>query len=157
VARIEASTNIAAPVERVWDVLVDWEGQPRWMVDARDVRVLTPHRLGTDVRVRCRMGLSSPLSIIDDMVTTEWYEHSTIGVRHLGWLIRGYGAFDLEPIPTGTRLVWWEEVQPPLGPVGEAVTGLVVVPVVNRVFRASLARLKAMCEDSTAAPDPRPD
>jgi hypothetical protein len=68
-------------------------------------------------------------------------------VRHTGRLIRGYGAFDLEPTPSGTRVVWWEEVDPPLGPVGEALTSMVVVPVANRVFQASLARLKALCED----------
>ena len=144
--RIEASTEIGAPVERVWDVLIDWEGQPRWMVDARRVTVLTPHREGPDVRIRCHTGLPPPLAIPDDMVTTEWYEHSTVGVRHVGRLIRGYGAFDLEPIPSGTRVVWWEEVQPPLGPVGGVVTDAVIVPLVNRLFRASLARLKALCE-----------
>jgi hypothetical protein len=145
-ARIEACVDIHAPVERVWDVLVDWEGQPRWMVDARRVTVLSPHREGLNVLVRCLTGLKPPLVVADDMITTEWYEHSTIGVRHLGKLIRGYGAFDLEPVPTGTRFVWWEEVDPPLGLIGEAVTSMLIVPLVNRLFQASLARLKALCE-----------
>ncbi len=145
-ARIEASIRIQAPIERVWDILVDWEGQPRWMVDVRRVSVLSPHRTGPDVLLRCQMGVRRPLSVTDDMITTEWYEHSTVGVRHLGKLIRGYGAFDLEPTPTGTRFVWWEEVDPPLGPLGDLVTETIVAPVVTRMFHASLRRLKALCE-----------
>jgi hypothetical protein len=145
-ARIEASTVIKAPVERVWDVLINWEGQPRWMVDARSVTVLSSHREGLDVVLRCRTGIASGLAITDDMVTTKWVDHATVGVRHLGPLIRGVGAFELEPTPEGTRFVWWEEFDPPLGRVGELVAGAAVVPLVNWVFRSSLARLKALCE-----------
>lgn len=137
---------IQAPVERVWEVLIDWEAQPRWMVDARSVAVLTPHREGLGVVLRCRTVIAGGLVVTDDMETTEWSERSTIGVRHLGRLIRGVGAFDLEPTAEGTRLVWWEEFDPPLGRIGELVAGAAVVPLVNRVFRSSLARLKALCE-----------
>ncbi|MGH8904375.1 MAG: SRPBCC family protein [Egibacteraceae bacterium] len=145
-ARIEASTVIKAPVERVWEVLIDWEAQPRWMVDARSVTVLSSHREGLDVVLSCRTVIAGGLVVTDDMVTTAWSEHSTVGVRHLGRLIRGIGAFDLESTPEGTRFVWWEELDPPLGAVGELVAGAVVVPLTARVFRSSLARLKALCE-----------
>lgn len=145
-ARIEASTVINAPIEQVWDVLVDWEAQPSWMVDARSVTVLTPHREGLDVVVRCRTVIAGGLVVNDDMVTTEWSKHSIIGVRHLGPVIRGIGAFDLQAVAGGTRFVWWEEFDPPLGRIGELVAGAAVVPLVNRVFRSSLARLKALCE-----------
>jgi hypothetical protein len=110
------------------------------------VSVLSRHRVGPDVVVRCLMGIKRPFVITDDMITTEWYEHSTIGVRHLGKLIRGIGAFDLEAVPAGTRVVWWEEVDPPLGSVGEIVTTTLVAPLVSRMFKASLSRLKALCE-----------
>lgn len=145
-ARIEASTVIEAPVERVWDVLIDWEAQPRWMVDARSVTVLSPHREGLDVVLSCRTAIAGGLVVNDRMVTIEWLERSSVGVRHLGPLIRGIGAFDLEPTPKGTRFVWWEELDPPLGRVGDLVAGALVVPLVARVFRSSLARLKALCE-----------
>jgi uncharacterized membrane protein len=145
-ARIEVSTVIEAPVERVWDVLTDWEAQPRWMVDARSVTVLTPHREGRGVVLSCRTAIAGGLAVNDRMVTTEWLERSKIGVRHLGPLIRGIGAFDLEPTPEGTRFRWWEELDPPLGRLGDLVARMVVVPAVARVFRSSLVRLKALCE-----------
>lgn len=162
-ARIEVTTHIEAGPQRVWDVLTDWEGQARWMRDAHSVRVLSPHREGVDVVVRCRTDVfgglwgpsrrgSSRLAVDDDMVTTEWEEPRVIGIRHLGWLIRGVGAFELSPTDHGTHFTWWEEIDPPLGPLGEAVATVAVVPAVRRVFRASLAGLKRVCESTSVRP-----
>ncbi|HVM00310.1 MAG TPA: SRPBCC family protein [Egibacteraceae bacterium] len=151
-ARIEVTTHIEADPARVWEVLVDWEGQSRWMRDARSVTVLSPNREGTDVVVRCRTDIIGGLVVTDDMVTTEWDEPRVIGIRHLGWLIRGVGAFELAPTRHGTLFTWWEEIDPPLGPLGEAVTTLAVVPRVRRVFRGSLAALKRVCESTSVRP-----
>lgn len=151
-ARIEATTHIEASPARVWDVLIDWEAQPRWMRDARSVTVLSPHRVGVDVVVRCMTDIAAGLVITDDFVTTQWDEQRAMGIRHLGWLIRGVGAFELAPTAQGTRFVWWEEVDPPFGALGDAVAGAVVAPMVERVFRASLADLKRVCETDGVRP-----
>lgn len=151
-ARIEVSTHIESDPARVWEVLVDWEGQARWMRDARSVTVRSPHREGTDVVVRCRTDILGGLVVTDDMVTTEWEEPRIIGIRHLGRLIRGEGAFELAPTGYGTHLTWWEEIDPPLGPLGEAVTTVALVPWIRRVFRGSLAALKRLCESTSVRP-----
>lgn len=162
-ARIEVTTHIEADPEQVWEILTDWEGQPRWMRDAHSVTVLSPHREGVDVVVRCRTDVigglrgarrrgGSLLIVDDDMVTTEWERPRVLGIRHLGWLIRGVGAFELAPTAYGTHLTWWEEVDPPLGAVGEALATVAVVPPVRRVFRASLAGLKRVCESTSVRP-----
>ncbi|MDP9405222.1 MAG: SRPBCC family protein [Actinomycetota bacterium] len=145
-ARIELSVHIEAAPDAVWRVLVDWEAQPRWMVDARSVTVLSPQREGAGVVLRCRTDIVGGLVVTDDMVTTDWVEGATVGVRHLGWLIGGVGAFELEPTAHGTRLTWWEELDPPFGVVGDTVAGVLAVPHVQRVFRRSLANLKRICE-----------
>lgn len=150
-ARIEATTHIEAPIERVWEVLVDWEEQPRWMVDARSVEVRTSHRQGTGVVLRCATDIAG-FVITDDMEITEWEPPRLIGVHHLGRIIRGVGAFELEPTAHGTRLVWWEEMDAPFGPVGEALATLLVVPYVRRVFRASLAGLKRASQAHSVRP-----
>ena len=144
-ARIEASTHVEASARRVWDVLVDWERQPAWMVDARSVEVVSPHREGVEVVLRCRTDIAG-LVITDDMATTSWEPERTLGVRHLGQLVRGVGAFELEPTAHGTLLTWWEEVEGPFGVLGDAVTDVVFVPWIRRTFRRSLANLKRRAE-----------
>lgn len=155
-ARIEVNTHIETPPERVWDVLVDWESQPTWMVDARTVTVLSPRRDGTGTVLRCRTDIAG-LVVTDDMEISEWDEGRLLGVRHLGRLIRGVGAFQLEPTPHGTRLTWWEEFDAPLGAVGEALTQVLIAPLVTRTARRSVANLKRLCESRAVRPqDPPP-
>lgn len=144
-ARIEATTHVEAPLQRVWEVLVDWERQADWMVDVRSLAVLTEAREGLGVTVRCRTNILGFL-VNDELEVTEWAPPTTLGMRHLGPLIQGAGAFELTETPYGTRVLWWEEAHVPLGSLGDAVAGVVVVPWVTRVFRRSLARLKRLCE-----------
>lgn len=144
-ARIEASTHIEAPRERVWQTLVDWERQSDWMVDARSVVVLSEAREGRGVVVRCRTNIIG-FEVLDDLEVTEWDAPAVLGMRHAGRVLQGVGAFELTETPYGTRVVWWEEAEPPLGAVGDAVAGAVVVPWVRRVFVRSLARFKRLCE-----------
>jgi hypothetical protein len=150
-ARVEATTHIEASPERVWEVLVDWEGQAAWMVDADSVTVLSPHREGPDVTIRALTRLG-PAAVRDDMAVTDWQEHRLIAIRHLGLLIRGVGAWELTPTAHGTRFVWWEELELPLGQLGELAGNAIVAPWVKRNFRASLAGLKRVCESSSARP-----
>ena len=144
-ARIEAVTHVEAPVERVWACLVDWELQPQWMVDVRDIAVTSAHREGVGVELQCRTNIVGVV-VRDDLVVTEWDEPAALGVRHQGPVLRGVGAFELIETPYGTRLTWWEEAEAPLGSIGDAVAGILVVPWVARVFRRSLARFKRLCE-----------
>lgn len=150
-ARIEAITHIEAPPKRVWDVLVDWEGQTSWMRDALEVEVLSDHREGPGVVVRCRTNIAGA-AVDDHMETTEWVEHEIIGVRHTGRVIRGIGAFELEPTAHGTKFTWWEEIDTPGGDLGDALVGVLVVPWIRRVFRTSLAGLKRVCESRSVRP-----
>jgi uncharacterized protein YndB with AHSA1/START domain len=151
VARIEASTHIEAPVERVWEVLLDWEGQASWMVDARSVAVTSEQREGLGVTIRVPTNILGVV-VTDELETTEWDEHRLIGMRHTGWFIRGVGGFELAPTDSGTHMTWWEEVDPPLGAVGELGAQLLVAPLVRRTFRRSLANLKRVCETRSVRP-----
>ena len=149
-ARIEVFTHIEAPPPIVWDVLVEWERQAQWMDDVTRVDVLSREREGIGVLLRCRTNILG-VGLNDDLVVTEWSPQTVLGVRHLGWAIRGVAAFELASTAHGTHVTWWEEAEVPLGSVGEAIAPPVVLPWVQRMFRRNLANLKRLCEAALAA------
>lgn len=147
---LEVDRHVAAPRDVVWRVLTDWERQPDWMLDAKSVEVLTPHRTGRGVTLRCPTNLLG-VTVDDVMRVTTWREGEELAVTHLGRIITGSGAFVLFDAPDGgTRIEWWEHVDPPLGALGEWGASSLVLPVLRRVFARSLARLARLAE---AEPD----
>lgn len=150
--RVSVDTHIEAPLDRVWEVLTDWETQPRWMADARAVEVVGERRDGVGTQLRCPTELAFGLVITDHLEVVEWEPPRLLGVRHTGPIIHGIAAFELAPTPHGTHLRWWEEIDPPLGPLG-ALGGLVVEPLVRRLFRRSAAGLKRVVEHRSVRPE----
>ena len=153
--RVAVDTHVEAPPERVWAVLVDWERQSRWMVDARAVEVLSDRREGVGTRVRCPTDLFGLVVIEDELEVIEWRQPVLLGVLHTGRLIRGVAAFELDATEHGTHVRWWEEIEPPLGGLGELAAPL-IEPFVRRVFRRSLAGLKRTVEQHSVRPDSAP-
>jgi len=144
--RVEATRRIDAPVERVWELLTAWEAQARWMGDVREVRVTTPEREGTGVRIEADTYIVPKVVVSDPIVVTEWSPPHTLVAQHVGRLIRGIGVFELTPSEGGTILSWWEELSVPFGSVGETVAGFVIEPPTRRRFQRSLAAFAEMCE-----------
>lgn len=144
--RLEVERHAAAPRAVVWRVLTQWERQPEWMLDATSVEVLTPQREGVGVTIRCPTRLLG-LTVQDVMRVTGWREQEELEVVHLGRIITGAGAFLLDDAPDdGTRIRWWEQVDPPLGALGEWGATVLVRPALRWIFGASLARLARLAE-----------
>ena len=144
--RLEVDRHVAAPRDVVWRVLTDWERQPEWMLDAKSVEVLTPEREGVGVTIRCPTNLLG-VTVEDVMRVTGWRDQEELEVTHLGRVITGSGAFVLHDAPDGgTRIAWWEEVDPPLGALGEWGATTLVLPILERVFGRSLSRLARLAE-----------
>lgn len=147
--RVEVAVTVAAPRAVVWDVLTDWEAQADWMRDARSVEVVSAERAGEGVTIRVPTNLLG-VTVDDVMRVTGWDPPARLEVAHLGRLIRGSGAFELYDIEHGTRVVWWEEIEPPLGALGRWGARTVVRPLVERVFRRSLRGLREASEVAAA-------
>lgn len=150
-ARVEERVHIHRPVDRVWDVLVDWESQPDWMQDAKSVTVTSPQRSGVGVTVAVPTNIALGLTVMDEMEVTEWVEQAKIAVRHTGRVIKGSGAFEVAPtrLPDGregTIFSWWEDIDAPCGRLGDLIARYTVVPVVAFIFRRSLRALKIVAE-----------
>ncbi len=149
--RLEVVQDVAAPRERVWAVLTEWERQPEWMLDAKEVHVLTPERTGEGVTLRCPTNLMG-ITVQDVMRVTGWEEPSYLEVTHLGKIITGYGAFELAELdPATTRITWWEEIDPPLGAFGEWGASTFVLPIIRRIFARSLRGLAELAETEAAS------
>ncbi len=140
---IETFVVVDAPPERVWDVLADVPGQPRWMTDLKRVELLDPPpvRAGTRARGLVRiLGLPVP-----DPVTITAFEPPTrFAIRHDG-AFGGDGTIELEPGADGRSTIvrWRERLVPPLLP---QVTARLGRPLLRRVFQADLHRLRRLVE-----------
>jgi uncharacterized membrane protein len=152
VALVRARVRIGAPPPRVWELLSDWEGSGRWMVDTTSVEVLGLPREGAGTRVRAVSTIAG-VALPDPMVVTRWEPERLIVVRHTGWPIRGIGWFELAPDGGGARVEWAEELDPPLGPLGEAGARLLRRPI-ERILSRSLTRLRDLAEAGNRAPEP---
>ena len=152
--RLELTQHVQAPPRVVWQVLTAWERQPEWMLDAKAVHVLTPQRMGVGVTIRCPTNLMG-VTVQDVMRVTGWEAERRLEVTHLGRIITGSGAFVLEPEgEDATVLTWWEEVDPPLGALGEWGAATLVLPILRRIFSRSLNNLAQLAEAEGASARP---
>ena len=99
--RLEASAEIDAPIAAVWDVLIDWTGQSRW-IPMTTVRVTGDRKAGLGTRVEALSGVRLgriPIGLLDRFVVTGWSPPVTdtaeLKVWHLGPYFTGEGAFRL--------------------------------------------------------------
>jgi carbon monoxide dehydrogenase subunit G len=143
--RFEEHSPMAAPPERVWEVLSDWERQASWMPDVASIRVLGPERsLGARLRVKTKV-FGVPLAT-DLVEVTAWDPPRLLAVRHVG-VVRGTGEWRLDPAPAGTAFTWIEAFRMPPPVLGDL--GLwVYSPWQRAMLRRSIRNLKELAERS---------
>jgi uncharacterized protein YndB with AHSA1/START domain len=140
---IIAETNIARPPEAVWPYLVDWERLGRWMREARDFRVLSPHREGVGVEAEATVRIAG-ISTRDRIRVTRWEPPSVLEMAHQGW-VKGTGFMEVSPTASGAHVFWREALVPPWGPLGRL--GMTLLrPLMRLIFRRDLARLTELVE-----------
>ncbi len=140
------TTVIDRPPGEVWADVRDIASHVAWMQDAVAIRFLTDQIEGTGTRFECDTKIG-PFSLVDVMEITSWDDDERMGVRHAG-LVQGTGEFTLRPVGDGrTEFRWEEDLTFPwwmAGPVG----AFVARPILRRVWRGNLRRLKARIEGS---------
>ncbi|TDD38013.1 SRPBCC family protein [Actinomadura sp. KC06] len=136
---VHAEAVSAAPADRVFDVLTDWPRHAEWMPFTS---AEGGHKVGDDLQARTGIG---PVGFLDTMVITDWQQGRRVAVRHTGRVVRGEAWFKVVPEGAGSRVVWAERVDLPLGPLGRA-GWLVAGPVVKAFMRLGLRRLAALSE-----------
>jgi hypothetical protein len=144
VTTIQVSVKIDAPPDAVWSVVEPLERHVDWMADAVSI-TFTGSRtrgLGTTFDCETRVG---PFRTVDRMRVTQWEEGRVIGIEHSG-VVRGEGRFQIADAGHGaSQFTWTERLRFPWwmgGPLG----AFVAAPVLRRIWRANLARLKRIVE-----------
>jgi carbon monoxide dehydrogenase subunit G len=141
--RLRERAVFRATPERVWDVLADWERQASWMPDVAWMRLMGDEReLGARLEVRTKvLGIPATTDVIKVMV---WEPPRRLGIVHEG-LVRGRGAWLLDPSDGGTRFTWIEELRmrPPF--LGGAALE-VYRPVQAAMMRRSVRNLGRLAE-----------
>ena len=151
-ARFTAVVPVAAPVDRVWDLITDWPAHSRW-IPLTTVTVLTPQAGGVGARFVGRTHLG-PIGFDDPMVVTGFVAPAgdEVGdaagrcdVDKLGGVVRGTAWFEVQPLGSARcRITWGEDVD--IAP--RALTGL-LRPLVEAGGRQGLRSvLRAFARDA---------
>ncbi len=143
-ATLVLRTDVDASVEQTWAGAVDWAGQGEWMLGTR-VWPTAQDGQGVGGGIAAFTGLGR-LGFLDPMVITRWEPPRSCHVLHTGRLVRGTGAFDVEPRGEGrSTFVWREDLELPLGPLGRLGWPL-VRPLLASGVRLSLRRFARWVE-----------
>ena len=149
--RLEASAEIDAPIAAVWDVLIDWTGQSRW-IPMTTVRVTGDRKAGVGTRVEALSGVRLgriPLGLLDRFIVTGWSppvtDTAVLEVLHLGPYFTGEGAFRLIGHGEKTIVSCTEDFTTPGGRPLEWVVRL-ALPALRAGLARSLRALGAIAE-----------
>lgn len=144
--RTSVETSLPCPPEEAWAVLLAWERQADWMLDADRIRVVGDRREGVGVRLVVRTRILGLPAFAEPMEVVAWDPPRRLVLRH-GAIVAGEGTWLLEPDPDGTRFVWIEDVRLGVPFVGE-LAARAYAPILRRLMHRSSARLRRRVIDA---------
>jgi carbon monoxide dehydrogenase subunit G len=128
------------PVQ-AWSVLVDWERQADWMLDADRVDVISEQREGVGVRLAVKTRLFGIPAFTEPMEVTVWEPPRRLQIAH-GSVVEGGGVWELDEVNGGTRFRWSEDIALRVPLVGELAA---------RAYRPVMRMLMARAQRSLRA------
>ncbi|GAA5168884.1 MULTISPECIES: SRPBCC family protein [Amycolatopsis] len=141
------SVDVAAPAGTTWLALTDWTRQGEWMLGT-DVRVVSGDGRSVGSRLAAFTGVKG-IGFTDLMEITTWEPPLRCTVRHLGSVVRGSGAFHVQPRgPQSSTCVWTESLDIPFGLLGR-LGWPVVRPAFGIGVHRSLKRFAEFAADYT--------
>jgi hypothetical protein len=141
--RIAQCAQLDASPDAVWRAVEDISTHPEWMRDAVEITFLTEQHQGVGAEFACLTKIG-PLRNHDVLRVTEWEPRVAMGIAHTG-VVTGSGRFTLTPVGSGTRFCWEEVLRFPWW-MGGALGERIAKPVLGRVWRKNLRRLKTIVE-----------
>ena len=146
---ISVETLIDAPLEDVWNAVVDIKSHVNWMDDAVSIHFTGTRQQGVGTTFDCETQIG-PSKLTDRMEITEWVEGKTIGVSHKG-LVSGKGRFTLlELNPRRTTFTWEESLIFPFW-MGGPFRNPVGKKILEHVWQKNLENLRTLIEDGCSS------
>jgi carbon monoxide dehydrogenase subunit G len=139
-SEVITSIDIAAPPEKVWDVVMNPERLHEWVTIHRKLEAHTDTTM------------SQVLCIHHVNFHVRWELEESDRPRHAHWVGKGPARskaeteYRLRAVDGGTRFDYRNEFRAPLGPLGAAASRALVGGVPEREAHASLQKLKAIVE-----------
>ena len=151
---LQLTVDVPADPQTVFDAMTDWDAQHEWMLGTK-VEGRKNGGRGVGGTFAAFTGLG-PFGFWDPMTITRWDEPWVVEVVHDGQVVRGIGVFRVERNGSASRFVWREEVDLPLGALGQ-VGWYVVKPLLAAGVALSLRRFArfAAARSLTGAPEVR--
>jgi uncharacterized protein YndB with AHSA1/START domain len=143
---VRESITIAAPPDRVWEVVMDPKCLAKWVTIHRSLGSSAPAPLG------CGDHVEQTLTLRGVRMKVKWTVTELDEDRRAVWEGRGpararaRSTYEFRPDGDGTRFDYEMEFQAPFGPLGSAAQSVLVGGVPEREARASLEKLKALIE-----------
>src|SRR5690242_1726569 len=138
---LQRTVVIAAPPERVWDVVVDVERWPERIPTVDSVERLDEGPLALGSRTRLKQPRLSPAV----WTVTELTEGSSYTWESKSPGVTVVAAHDVEPHPDGTRLTLALTMSGPLSGLGWLMTK----SLTRRYVETEAASIRAACETSS--------
>ena len=143
-ATLILTVDVAAPAQDTWAGATDWVNQGAWMLGTT-VRPTRRDGQGVGGAIEAFTGLGR-VGFLDTMEITVWEPPAKCHVLHTGRLIKGTGAFEVEPRgASASRFIWREDLELPLGALGRLGWPL-VKPVFAAGVQASLRKFARWVE-----------
>lgn len=145
-SQVSASITIAAPPERVWELVMDPRRLEQWVtIHRRLLRADSgPPRVGFE--------MEQSIHLRGVTLDVRWELVECDDCRKAVWEGRGparsraHTEYLLEPVEGGTRFDYRNEFRAPLGPVGALVSRALVGGIPLREAKRSLVQLKEQAE-----------
>ena len=143
-ANVHTSIDIAAPVQRVWELVTDLERLDEWVSIHRDFPESPPAEVNQGTRFH------QTLAVAGTPFMVEWTAVEVDDPQRLSWVAGPAGTtarttYSLTAENGGTRFAYDNEFELPAGELGKAASG-VVSGHAEREANDSLARLKQLAE-----------
>jgi hypothetical protein len=142
--RVVYSVDIAAPAQQVFNAVVDWRGQDRW-IPLTTVRAGRQAGIAVGGEIAAYTGIG-PIGFLDTMTITRWDVPHRVDVLHTGNVVKGIGIMTVRSLDAQhSRFYWAEELEVPLGIVGQ-IGWQLIKPGFGIGMKAALKRFANLVE-----------